>query len=244
MVVDHSGADGHAAEITLGLAGDLVAHHPVEGMLHVPGIEGGAVREGHTLAQLEPPTAVGQLFPAFGQFRLQSAAAAHIEIGQRFADVLQQRRADGRLRGHAGLQQVHILGHDDPDGPVLPMAAAVRQVASSSPPSIAVLRITIFPPRGSSSMFSESHAAGAADARQQSQAPGCRGAIWTIPQACPAPPTCWCRPRQAMLLTGGAAAEAVLAEMGADGAGVARGMPAGRLCRGPPHHCEIRRLRR
>lgn len=71
-------------------------------------------------------------------------------------------------------------------------------------------------------MFSESHAAGAADARQQSQAPGCRGAIWTIPQACPAPPTCWCRPRQAMLLTGGAAAEAVLAEMGADGAGVAR----------------------
>ena len=81
-------------------------------MLDVLGIEGGAVGELDALTQMETPAAVGILLPFLGETRLNTSTATHIELRQRFADILHDDAADIRARRHARLEQIGLFGQN------------------------------------------------------------------------------------------------------------------------------------
>ncbi|MNZ75012.1 hypothetical protein D3C78_934800 [compost metagenome] len=94
MVVDDRRGHGHATEITAGLAGVLVAHDAFEAVLHILGVKCRAVGKLHAFTQVETPASVGILLPLLGKARLNALLAAHIELGQRLADIFHDDTAD------------------------------------------------------------------------------------------------------------------------------------------------------
>ena len=115
VVVDHVEGELGVSEVARCLAGELVARRPLERVLDVVRVEGGAVREGHALAQVEPPGAVALILPRFRQARQHALAALHVVLGQRLVDVLHDDPADVRPGRHAGLDEVDVLAEHDGD---------------------------------------------------------------------------------------------------------------------------------
>ncbi len=86
-------------------------------MLHILGVKCRAVGKLHAFTQVETPTSVGILLPLLGKARLNAFLAAHIELGQRLADIFHDDTADIGAGGHAGLKQVRLFRQHDLDRP-------------------------------------------------------------------------------------------------------------------------------
>ncbi|MNL63851.1 hypothetical protein D3C87_1880180 [compost metagenome] len=86
-------------------------------MLDVLGIECRAVGKLHAFTQVETPAAIGILLPLLGKARLNTLLAAHIELGQRLADIFHDDAADIGAGRHAGLKQISFFRQHDLDRP-------------------------------------------------------------------------------------------------------------------------------
>ena len=127
VFIDHGRRDLDPFIVTGNLAGDLAAAGAFEGMLHVLGVKGAAVRKGDPLTKVETPGFVVHLFPAFGKTGLEPFIAAHIELGQGLADIAQNDPSDIGSRRHAGLDQIRLLAQNDGHIRVLRESRAERR---------------------------------------------------------------------------------------------------------------------